>query len=104
PGMDPADGRLVSSVLWAAITGQPFRVHGDGLQQRTLSYVDDTVSGLLAVMERGRPVELASDVTGCPVAVEHAPPQDEDDPRQRCPNLARLLAMGWVPRTSLMDG
>jgi len=28
----------------------------------------------------------------------------EDDPRRRCPDIARMRKLGWRPRTRLDDG
>lgn len=33
-----------------ALTGQPITVHGDGSQERTLTYVDDVVEGMVAAL------------------------------------------------------
>lgn len=118
------DSRLVPSLIRSARTGRPFYVHGDGHQTRTLSYVDDTIAGLLAVYDApsiSGPVNVGSDldpevsvlelidvVLGLPGAIAfpvlNVPPQDEDDPRSRFPVLDRLRELGWEPRVRMRDG
>src|ERR1700722_19278555 len=51
PGMRPDDGRVVSNFIIQALRGRPLTIHGDGSQTRSFCYVDDQVSGLLAVLE-----------------------------------------------------
>src|ERR671911_1782089 len=46
PRMDPADGRVVSNFVIAAITGRPLEIYGDGSQTRSFCYIDDLVEGL----------------------------------------------------------
>jgi dTDP-glucose 4,6-dehydratase len=47
PGMDPFDGRVVSTFVRQALTGEPFTVFGDGSQTRSFCYVDDLVRGVV---------------------------------------------------------
>lgn len=49
--MNPFDGRLVSNFIVAALKGEDIEVYGDGSQTRSLMYVHDLVSGLIALME-----------------------------------------------------
>ena len=53
PGMLPEDGRLVPMLLGALARGRRFEVRGTGMQTRSFSYIDDTVSGLFALMRAG---------------------------------------------------
>ena len=50
PRMRPHDGRVVSNFIVQAIQGQPLTVYGDGTQTRSLTYVDDTVEGIVRVL------------------------------------------------------
>ncbi|SDZ34759.1 dTDP-glucose 4,6-dehydratase [Amycolatopsis xylanica] len=120
PRMRPGDGRLIPTLIGQALAGEPLTVHGDGLQTRSLCYVDDTVRGLIALALSGHagPVNLGNpdeytvleiaervrEVTGSDSPVEHGEP-DTDDPRRRCPDigLARQ-ALGWWPETPLEKG
>jgi UDP-glucuronate decarboxylase len=122
PRMLPNDGRVVSSFIVQALMGQPLTVFGDGAQTRSFCYVDDLVTGLIALMDTpddvtgpinlGNPgeftmLELASKVlamVGSDSPVEHRP-LPSDDPIRRRPNidLARDR-LGWSPTVSLDDG
>ena len=62
PRMRPDDGRVVSSFMVAALSGRPIEVFGDGSQTRSFCYVDDTVRGLLALLDSGvsEPVNIGN--------------------------------------------
>ena len=119
PRMDPNDGRLVPTLLRQAAQGTPLTVHGDGLQTRSLAYVDDTIEGLLRLAKSdvtgpvnlGNPderavidvVRLISTLHGG-LTITHLP-ADIDDPARRCPDIARARQeLGWSPSVSLEDG
>ncbi len=120
PRMHAADGRMVPAFIMQALRGEPLTVNGDGLQTRSLCYVDDLVEGirrLLDTEERypvnlGNPVEitvidfarLVLRLTGSSSPIEHRP-LPEDDPRRRCPDISKARRlMGWAPRVSLEEG
>ncbi|MCG5215487.1 NAD-dependent epimerase/dehydratase family protein [Streptosporangium sp. KLBMP 9127] len=120
PRMRPDDGRAVPAFLQQARTGRPLTVAGDGSQTRSLCYISDTVSGLLAMAASGHqgPVnignpeeitilQLAEEIRrlcGSSSAVEFVP-LPVDDPRRRCPDIALARAvLGWAPRVGLLDG
>ncbi len=50
PRMRPNDGRVVSNFIVQALQGKPLTVFGGGLQTRSFCYVDDLVSGILALL------------------------------------------------------
>jgi UDP-glucuronate decarboxylase len=122
PRMHPNDGRVVSSFIVAALSGNPLTLHGEGSQTRSFCYVDDTVEGLIRLMGSpddvtgpvniGNPdeftvLELAKKVlamTGSASAVEYHP-LPVDDPVRRKPDitLAREL-LGWSPAMGFHDG
>lgn len=120
PRLRPDDGRVVSSFLSQALEGKPITVYGDGSQTRSLCYVDDEVSGILALLAAdytgpvniGSPVEhtvlaLAEQVirvTGSSSQVVFEP-LPVDDPCRRRPDLtlARQL-LDWKPQVDLVDG
>ncbi len=119
PRMRLHDGRVLPAFIDAASRGRPLEVHGSGHQTRSFSYVDDTVAGILTVLEKGdgNPVnigatgemtilqfaELVKDVIGSASDLEHVPAM-VDDPKQREPDLTRALALGWAPRVPVREG
>jgi len=53
PRMRPNDGRVVSNFIVQALHGEPLTVYGDGSQTRSFCYVDDLVTGIVLLFERG---------------------------------------------------
>ncbi|MBL9087692.1 MAG: SDR family oxidoreductase [Planctomycetia bacterium] len=119
PRMRLRDGRALPEFLSQALTGLPITVHGDGSQTRSFCYVEDTVAGILTVLDKAGPdpvnvgapgeitiLELAKKViaaTGSRSTITHVPAM-VDDPRRREPDLTRARALGWGPRTPLAAG
>jgi dTDP-glucose 4,6-dehydratase len=120
PRMRPMDGRAIPTFIRQALAGEPFTVAGDGLQTRSVCYVDDLVEGILALAISGQPgpvnlgnpsertvKEIAQDVvtlTGSSSTIDYIE-RPIDDPQVRRPNitLARKV-LGWEPRVSWEDG
>jgi UDP-glucuronate decarboxylase len=122
PRMHANDGRVVSNFIVQALTGQPITLYGDGRQTRSFCYVSDMVAALLRLMETpaevtgpvnlgnpeeldiGRLAEMIVKMTGSRSEIVFQP-APEDDPRQRCPDiaLARKL-LDWRPKTALKEG
>ena len=122
PRMHPNDGRVVSNFIVQALRGEDITLYGDGGQTRAFCYVDDLIEGFLRLMDTGPEVtgpvnignpheipvrELAERViglTGSRSRIVHRP-LPEDDPLQRCPDIAlatRLL--DWRPTVDLDTG
>ena len=55
PRMAGGDGRVVTTLATQALAGEPLTVYGDGTQTRAFCYVDDTVEGLLRLMNHPAP-------------------------------------------------
>ena len=120
PRMRRSDGRVVSNFIIQALKGEPLTVQGEGTQTRSFCYCDDTVAGLIALLDSDvtTPVnigsmaemtilELASTVielTGSSSAlVFEALPVD--DPVQRRPDITVARErLGWEPRVDVRDG
>lgn len=116
------DGRVVSEFIKAALNNQPFPVFGDGKQTRSFCFVSDMVDGIVAAMEKGEKgevynlgnpdeftiLELAEKIkqlTGSITDVEYIQELPEDDPKQRCPDIAKAKnELGWEPKVSLDEG
>ncbi len=120
PRMRPRDGRVVSNFIVQAINGEPLTIYGDGKQTRSFCYVDDEISGLVALfdsdhvgpMNVGNPIEftmtelanIVLEVTGSSSEIVFEP-LPVDDPTQRKPDitLARDV-LGWEPVVELREG
>jgi UDP-glucuronate decarboxylase len=122
PRMHPNDGRVVSNFIVQALRGEDITLFGDGSQTRAFCYVSDMVDGFIRMMATdedvtgpmnlGNPHEipvraLAERVialTGSRSAIVHRP-LPEDDPLQRCPDIARARqVLGWEPTVQLDQG
>lgn len=120
PRLRPGDGRVVSNFIVQALRGEPLTVYGEGQQTRSFCYVDDTVAGILKLMEcdevgpvnLGNPVEhtileLAEQVlrlTGSRSRLVHRP-LPPDDPQRRKPDIALARErLDWAPAVALEDG
>jgi nucleoside-diphosphate-sugar epimerase len=120
PRMKPGDGRVVSNFLVQALSGAPITIYGDGSQTRSFCYVDDEVTGILAVLDGpltgpvnvGNPseftvrelAELVVELTGTGSSIVREP-LPVDDPTRRRPDatLAREQ-LGWEPKIELREG
>jgi dTDP-glucose 4,6-dehydratase len=119
PRMRLDDGRALPEFLDAAEQGRDLLVHGTGTQTRSFSYVEDTVAGILLVLESGdgKPVnvgamgelsirafaELLLELTGRSGRIQHVEAM-QDDPQRREPDLTRARALGFAPRVPLREG
>jgi UDP-glucuronate decarboxylase len=128
PRMDPADGRVVSNFILAALRGEAMQIYGDGSQTRSFMYVDDLVRGLIALMESGEtvnctPVNLGNpqeytirawaEIVGQLIAEERGGEPvpikciaaSADDPKQRKPDIRRAgELLGWAPVVPVLEG
>jgi dTDP-glucose 4,6-dehydratase len=114
------DGRAVPTFCSQALRGEPITVSGNGTQTRSLTYVTDTVAGLVALADSdfagpvniGNPVELTvlriaeliRDIAGSSSPIELVAGVT-DDPRRRCPDI-RLARdrLGWEPAIGYAEG
>ena len=122
PNMLPNDGRVVSNFIVQALQNKDLTIFGDGEQTRSFCYVQDLVSGLIALMDSppevtgpiniGNPgdftmLELAEKVialVGGDSKVVHQP-LPTDDPVRRKPNIDKAQSLlGWSPTISLDEG
>lgn len=120
PRLAEGDGRVVSNFIVQALAGDALTVYGDGLQTRSFCYVDDTLRGVMALMDSdcaepvniGNPMEhtmleLAAEVlrlTSSRSPLRHLP-LPADDPTRRCPDIGRARReLGWEPRVPLQEG
>jgi UDP-glucuronate decarboxylase len=121
PRMELGDGRLIPALFQAVIDKRPLPIHGNGMQTRSMTYVDDVIEGLLLVARQPQediePVNLGTEdersvqeiamavarVAGVRYEPEFLPARPED-PQRRRPCVARARGLGWEPGTALEDG
>lgn len=121
PRMDPNDGRVVSNFVMQALAGAPITIYGDGLQTRSFCYVDDLLTGFLALIEHPTefgPVNLGNDgeftmrelaelvveLTGSRSTIEYRE-RPADDPMQRRPDLSLARSvLGFDHTIPLREG
>ncbi|GGI79863.1 dTDP-glucose 4,6-dehydratase [Polymorphobacter multimanifer] len=122
PRMHPGDGRVVSNFIVQALKGEDITIYGDGQQTRSFCYVDDLITGMVALMETEKgftgPVNIGNPGEFTMLALAEAVlrqvggpsklrfmPLPQDDPRQRQPDITLAAAkLGWAPRVPLDDG
>ena len=122
PRMHPNDGRVVSNFIMQALRGEDITVYGDGSQTRSFCYVDDLVSGLIALMESDDavtgPINLGNphELTIKELAEHIVNSVDSesklifkelplDDPQQRKPNIEKAKSiLAWTPQVSFEEG
>jgi len=120
PRMRRDDGRAIPTFIAQALSGQPMTVAGDGRQTRSVCYVDDTVSGILAVAASGLPgpfnvgypeehsildiARTVAEVAGVDVPIEFIG-RPVDDPSVRRPDITAIRTqVGWEPEIGFRDG
>ena len=120
PRMQLNDGRVVTNFIVQALNGKDITIYGDGSQTRSFSYVQDTVNGIVSLMESdhndvfniGNPTEitineLASKIIEITNSNSKIINKDlpQDDPKQRKPDITKAKTMlNWEPKVKLEDG
>ena len=120
PRMQLNDGRVVTNFIVQALNGKDITIYGDGSQTRSFSYVQDTVNGIVALMESehnevfniGNPIEitineLASKIIELTNSNSKLINKDlpQDDPKQRKPDISKAKTLlNWEPKVRLEDG
>jgi dTDP-glucose 4,6-dehydratase len=120
PRMRLHDGRAIPTFIRQCILGEPVTVAGDGMQTRSVCYVDDLIQGLTRMMtshERG-PINLGNphevSMLNLALYIKQVTQSDSpvtfvelpaDDPHIRRPDISRARAkLAWTPRISFEDG
>ena len=120
PRMRPEDGRVVSNFITQALQGLPITVYGDGSQSRSFCYVDDQITGQLALLDGDHtgPINIGNDqeftmlelaevvigVTNSSSEITFEP-LPVDDPTRRRPDLTEATTkLSWKPTVDLKTG
>jgi len=120
PRMRAFDGRAIPTFVRQALEDKPITVFGTGAQTRSFCYVDDLVTGILALLfstehepvNIGNPgeftllelAEMVVELTGSKseIVFEALP---VNDPQQRRPDITRAQELlGWGPTVDLREG
>ena len=98
----------------------PFPIQGSGQETRSFIYIDDFADGFACLLTKGEHLgiyhigtmeevtiaSLATSVASCigrTIELKTSPVLEGSTPR-RCPNIARLKALGFSPRIPLAEG
>lgn len=120
--MSKNDGRVVSNFIINALTNQNIVIYGNGKQTRSFCYIDDTIHGLISLMNKDSeyfgPVNignnneiclldfayLVKELTKSSSNIVHSSTV-EDDPIRRCPDITKAYNdLRWHPTTTLKSG
>jgi len=120
PRMQLNDGRVVTNFIVQALRNENITIYGDGLQTRSFSYVEDTVSGIISLMDSteydvfniGNPNEMTvGQLAEKIIELTHSTSEikyldlPNDDPKQRKPDITKAKTkLDWEPKVNLEEG
>ena len=121
PKMDKDDGRVVSNFINQCLENKEITIYGNGSQTRSFCYVDDTVEGLIRLMNQeetigpiniGNPYEMTIKELAekCLIMIETQSTMvykelPRDDPMKRQPDITKAKKyLDWSPIVDLEDG
>ena len=120
PRMQLNDGRVVTNFIVQALKNENITIYGDGSQTRSFSYVEDTVAGIISLMNSseydvfniGNPNEMTVgqlaekivELTDSSSEIKYLE-LPNDDPKQRKPDITKAKTkLNWEPKVNLEDG
>ena len=121
PKMSKNDGRVISNFINQSLSNLPISIYGDGTQTRSFCFIDDTLNGLIKLMNSsysgplniGNPfeeismIELAKKIkfkTNSQNSIQFLPFR-EDDPPKRKPNISKAKELlNWEPEIDINIG
>ena len=120
PRMQLNDGRVVTNFIVQALKNENITIYGDGSQTRSFSYVEDTVAGIISLMNSseydvfniGNPNEMTIgqlaekivELTDSTSEIKYLE-LPNDDPKQRKPDITKAKTkLNWEPKVNLEDG
>lgn len=122
PYMDVNDGRVVSNFINQSLNNKPLSIYGDGLQTRSLCYIDDMIDGLYKMINTTDdvtgPINLGNDnettITYISEIISMLTSNNnilefyelpKDDPKRRKPDISKAKTiLDWEPKIKLEDG
>lgn len=120
PLMDPFDGRVVSTFIRQALSGEKYSIQGSGEQTRSFCHVEDLVRGIelfsnleiMGPINLGNPIEMTvlelakfiSETLSAETQFEFHPGL-QDDPQHRRPDISTAKnLLNWEPSIGLEEG
>ena len=120
PRMQLNDGRVVTNFIVQALRNENITIYGDGSQTRSFSYVEDTVAGIISLMNSteydvfniGNPNEMTVGqlaekiikLTDSTSEIKYLE-LPNDDPKQRKPDITKAKTkLNWEPKVNLDEG
>jgi len=120
PRMQLNDGRVVTNFIVQALRNENITIYGDGTQTRSFSYVEDTVAGIISLMNSteydvfniGNPNEMTVGqlaekiikLTDSTSEIKYLE-LPNDDPKQRKPDITKAKTkLNWQPKVNLDEG
>jgi len=120
PRMQLNDGRVVTNFIVQALRNENITIYGDGTQTRSFSYVEDTVAGIISLMNSteydvfniGNPNEMTvGQLAEKIIKLTHSTSEikylelPNDDPKQRKPDITKAKTkLNWEPKVNLDEG
>ncbi len=120
PLMRLDDGRVISNLIYQALTGRDLTVYGDGSHTRCFCYVDDLIDGIVKFMRVDYPgplnlgnpneftvMQLADKILSLSNSKSRIQffPLSQDDPKRRRPDITKAAdLLNWHPGISLDQG
>lgn len=124
PGDSPMSPHVIPEFIRKANesrTSGTFSILGTGEQTRDFTWMDDVVSGILTVSEKGEHgqpynigtnqqtsintlAKMVCDQMGVSPEFIHEPSAAKEDIQFRAADNTRLRSLGWVPKTTLAQG
>ena len=123
PHMLLEDKRMIVNFITQALNNKPITIYGNGLQTRSLCYVDDLVEGLMRYMfhdslageiiNLGNPeehsvkeyAEVIKQLVGSKSDIALSEELPEDDPQKRQPDISKAKRiLSWEPTINLETG
>ena len=120
PRMQLNDGRVVTNFIVQALRNENITIYGDGTQTRSFSYVEDTVAGIISLMNSteydvfnignsnemtvGQLAEKIIKLTDSTSEIKYLE-LPNDDPKQRKPDITKAKTkLNWEPKVNLDEG
>ena len=120
PRMQLNDGRVVTNFIVQSLRNENITIYGDGTQTRSFSYVEDTVAGIISLMNSteydvfnignpnemtvGKLAEKIIKLTDSTSEIKYLE-LPNDDPKQRKPDITKAKTkLNWEPKVNLDEG